>query len=163
MQTTRLLLVSLTVLASFSLSSHALAQNPNYPGYLGVFVDESNGGMRITGFIRDTPAARLAADGGLSRNDVILKLGNRWTRTLGELKAARDRIPDDQEAKMILRSSDGLYYVWISRNEAAATGLGAPGGDTFSRGAPGVGDENQDFRPKGSGDNQDSGEFRPKP
>jgi hypothetical protein len=151
-----------SLIALFVLSGFALAQNPNYPGHLGVFVVEGNGGMQITGFIRDTPAADLASQGGLSRNDTILRLGGKPTRSLGELKAARNRIPEGQEGKMILRGRNGTYHVWISRSEAVAASI-APGGDKFSSVAPGSGNEGEDFRPKGGGEKQEEGDFRPKP
>jgi hypothetical protein len=169
----------------------ASAQNPNYPGYLGVMVVEGNGGMLIRGFIRDTPAEMLAQDGNISRNDTIVKLGGRPTRTLQELRMARNRIPDGKEAKMVLRSGGEFYHVWISRSEAvaaaaapsygsaaprsnqpgsAAPRAGAPaGGDRFFKGGKGEGKDG-DFRDAGSGDdeapkpgnNKGDGEFRDK-
>lgn len=128
------------------------AQNPNFPGYLGVYVVESTGGMQITGFIRDTPAAALAEFGDISSGHTIVRLGGRATRTLGELHAARNRIPLDKEAKMILRDRRGdYYYVWISRSPAVAAAQargaapmrGAP--DEFRKGGRGTGGE-EDFR-----------------
>lgn len=167
----------------------ASAQNPNYPGYLGVMVVEGNGGMLIRGFIRDTPAEQLAQDGNISRNDTIVKLGGRPTRTLQELRMARNRIPDGKEAKMVLRSGGEFYHVWISRSEAtaaaaalygsagprsnqpgsAAPRAGAPAGDRFFKGGKGEGKDG-DFRDAGSGDdeapkpsnNKGDGEFRDK-
>jgi hypothetical protein len=164
---------ALALSAALSTSGNRLwGQNPNYPGYLGVYVVEGNGGMRITGFIRNTPAERLAMDDGIFRNDTIVRLAGRSTRTLGELKSARNTIPLDQEAKMLLRSSDGEYYfVWISRSEPVAASAG-PGGrfgsaapqagapDEFSEGGRGQGG-NQDFRPKGSGEGGSSGSPAP--
>ena len=111
--------LALTVALS-SLASFASAQNPDYPGYLGVYVQEGNGGMRITSFIRNTPAEALAKQGDISRGDTIVRLGGRPTRTLTELRAARNRIPDGKEAKMILASGGAMYHVWISRSEAVA-------------------------------------------
>jgi len=98
----------------------ASAQNPNYPGYLGVMVAEGNGGMQIRSFIPDTPAEQLAMDGNIVRNDTIVKLAGRPTRTLQELRAARNQIPYGKEAKMVLRSGNDYYHVWISRSEAVA-------------------------------------------
>ncbi|MCE9605527.1 MAG: hypothetical protein K8U03_11595 [Planctomycetia bacterium] len=157
----------------------ASAQNPDYPGYLGVYVVEGNGGMRISNFIRNTPAAELAQQGNIARNDTITKLGGRPTRTLQELRVARNRIPEGKEAKMVLKSGNEYYHVWIGRSEAtaaavygsaapgsAAPGSPAPGADRFSKGARGEGDEG-DFRdPKGTVDPPKSGggegEFRDK-
>jgi hypothetical protein len=160
------------------------AQNPDYPGYLGVMVVEGNGGMQIRGFIRDTPAEMLAQDGNISRNDTIVKLAGRPTRTLQELRAARNRIPDGKEAKMVLRSGNEFYHVWISRSEAVAAAM-APGsygsaaprssqpgsaaparGDRFFKGGKGEGKDG-DFRDIGSGDKSPSAnppeqEFREK-
>jgi hypothetical protein len=176
------------VLSTALAAGSASAQNPNYPGYLGVMVVEGNGGMLIRGFIRDTPAEMLAQDGNISRNDTIVKLGGRPTRSLQELRFARNRIPEGKEAKMVLRSGGELYHVWISRSEAmaaaaygsaeprssqpgsAAPGAGAPaGGDRFFKGGKGEGKEG-DFRDAGSGDdeapksgnNKGDGEFRDK-
>jgi hypothetical protein len=152
----------------------AFGQNPNYPGYLGVMVVEGNGGMRINNFIPDTPAEQLAFEGGIGRYHTIVRLGGRPTRSLTELRSARNRIPDGQEAKMVLRTQQGdYYYVWIARSPAvammqapgtygsaapgsAAPGQGAP--DRFSVGGSGQGGE-QDFRPLGSGDNNEGGSF----
>jgi len=148
--------------------NRAYAQNENYPGYIGVFVVEGNGGMKITGFIQDTPAAALAEEGGLNRNDTIVKLGGRLTRSLSELKFARNRIPEGQDAKMLLRNSQGYYHVWISRSPAVyagpsgngATSSAPQGGapDRIFQGAPGQGGE-QNFRPQGSGDGEEGGSF----
>lgn len=164
-------------------ASSAAAQNPDYPGYLGVMVVEGNGGMQIRGFIRNTPAEELAKDGNISRNDTIVKLAGRPTRTLQELRAARNRIPEGKEAKMVLRSGNELYHVWISRSEAVAAaaapgtygsaaprsaqpGSAAPAGDRFYKGGKGEGKEG-DFRDIGSGDksptaNPPEQEFRDK-
>jgi hypothetical protein len=151
--------LALTAAVSAS-GTRVYGQNPNYPGYLGVYVVEGNTGMRITGFIRDTPAEQLALDEGIFRNDTIVRLAGRATRSLSELKYARNTIPLDQEAKMLLRTPNGGYrYVWIGRSEpsaaspgpggtfgSAAPGAGAP--DQFSEGGEGKGGE-ADFRPKG--------------
>jgi hypothetical protein len=127
----------------------AWADNPNFPGYLGVYVVESNGGMQITSFIRDTPAAALAASGEINRGDTIVRLAGRNTRTLQQLLQARNSIPMDKEAKMVLRDRFGqAYYVWISRNEPTAAAA-APA-DTFRRGGAGEGSEG-DFRDRPGG------------
>jgi len=157
-----------------SLASSASAQNPDYPGYLGVYVQEGNGGMRITSFIRNTPAETLAKQGDIRRGDTIVRLGGRPTRTLTELRAARNRIPDGKEAKMILSSGGAMYHVWISRSEAvaAAAAPGASGSaqprsaapDRFYKGGAGEGDEG-DFRDARGGAGApapDEGEFRDK-
>jgi hypothetical protein len=163
------IVAALALTASLSASGNRVyAQNPNFPGYLGVYVVEGNGGMRITGFIRNTPAEQLAMDDGIFRNETIVRLAGRPTRTLSELKYARNTIPLDQEAKMVLRTPNGGYhYVWIGRSEpsvaspgpggtygSAAPGAGAP--DEFSEGGEGQGG-NQDFRPKGG--NPEGGSF----
>lgn len=162
--------------ACFGLVATASGQNPDFPGYLGVYVVEGNSGMRITGFIEDTPAWELADLGGINRGDTIVKLGGRSTQTLSQLRSARNRIPLDQEAKMILRGPQGLYYVWISRSPAVAAmslpqaraAAPADAGDRIMRGGRGEGNEG-DFRPKGgagsapSAPNDDGGsDFRPK-
>lgn len=134
----------------------ACAQNTNYPGYLGVFVQEANGGMQITGFIRRTPAAALANQGEISSRDVITKLAGKPTRTLNELKAARNSIPEGKEAKMVLRSGGQSYHVWIARNEAAAAAAAAP--DQFYRGGAGEGDDEDIRDARGRGDNSGDGE-----
>jgi hypothetical protein len=153
--------------------SLAHGQNPNYPGYLGVYVVEGNGGMRISGFIRDTPAEELSLNGDMNRYDTIVRLAGRSTRSLNELRFARNRIPDGQEAKMILRTPQGdYYYVWISRSPAVAMSPG-PGG-TYGSAAPGSGAPDriqvggqgqggdQDFRPKG-GDKEEGSFGSPAP
>jgi len=141
-------------LVGLGVPATASAQNPNFPGYLGVYVVEGNGGMRITNFIRNTPAEGLALQGDIRRNDVIVKLGGRPTRTLQQLREARNRIPDGQEAKMVLYSGGQAYYVWIARSEAVAAAMEpgspaprmqAPGGDRFYKGGRGEGTEG-DFR-----------------
>ena len=162
--------------ACFSLVATASGQNPDFPGYLGVYVVEGNNGMRITGFIEDTPAWELADLGGINRGDTIVKLGGRSTQTLSQLRSARNRIPLDQEAKMILRGPQGLYYVWISRSPAVAamslpqarSAAPADAGDRITRGGRGEGNEG-DFRPKGGAgsapsapDDDGGGDFRPK-
>jgi hypothetical protein len=175
----RLTIVFLAAAATFlavalagTASSHA--QNPNYPGYLGVYVVSDGEGMRIDSFIPRTPAQRLAADGGIGRYDTILRLGGRATRSLSELKNARDRIPMNMEAKMVLRDRSGdVYHVWISRNVAAQPARGGVYGaapkalpDTFRKGGRGEGgDEN--FRERttpnlgdADGGNDDEGNFR---
>jgi len=152
----------------------AYGQNQNYPGYLGVYVVEGNGGMRINGFIADTPAEQLALDGGLNRYDTIVSLGGRFTRSLSELRYARNRIPEGVDAKMVLRTRQGnVYHVWIGRSPAVAMaiapgqygsagpgaanpGAGAP--DRFYRGGDGQGDD-QNFRPQAGADNDDGGSF----
>lgn len=184
MTRTTFILACVGIVSSASLfAAPAVAQNPDYPGYLGVMVVEGNGGMLIRGFIRDTPAEMLAQDGNISRNDTIVKLGGRPTRTLQELRAARNRIPEGKEAKMVLRSGNDLYHVWISRSEAVAAaiapgtygsaaprssqpGSAAPGGDRFFKGGKGEGKEG-DFRDIGSGEkssksNSGDGELRDK-
>lgn len=124
------------VLASLSSATVAWAQNPNFPGYLGVYVVEGRDGMQITGFIRNTPAAELASIGEISRGDVIVKLAGQPTRSLNQLRSVRNGIPLDQEAKMVLRGPDGLYHVWISRSEAVAAAI-APDDGTVGSAAPG--------------------------
>lgn len=149
----------------------SVAQNPDYPGYLGVRIVEANGGMRINSFIKDTPAAEASRLGDIERYDVITKLGGKSTRTLRQLLQARNRIPDGMEAKMILRSRRGyVYHIWISRNEAAAAAAALKDGPDvplqFGKGGRGEGDEDEDFRPKGGapkGGADDGGDFRPKP
>ncbi len=140
------------------------AQNTDYPGYLGVYVVEGNAGMQITGFIRETPAESLADDGEISRGDTILRVGGRTTSTHRQLLDARNRIPVDKEAKMILRDRrGGTYYVWISRNPAAAA-YGRAAADAFRAGGRGTGDEG-DFRDRpgaGEGDSENEGDFRDK-
>lgn len=179
MRSAKYLLVFGILVSLCSFAAPAVAQNPNYPGYLGVMVVEGNGGMLIRGFIRDTPAEMLAQDGNISRNDTIVKLGGRPTRTLQELRTARNRIPDGKEAKMVLRSGNDYYHVWISRSEAVAAAAApgsygsaaprsaAPAGDRFYKGGKGEGKEG-DFRDAGSGgddspkSNGGDGEFRDK-
>jgi len=159
--------IAAAALALSACGNLAYGQNPNYPGYLGVMVVEGNGGMRITNFIPDTPAEQLAFDGGIGRYHTIVRLGGRSTRSLSELRYARNRIPDGQEAKMILRSQQGdYYYVWIARSPAVAMmqapgsygsanpGQGAP--DRFYKGGTGQGGD-QDFRPRGAGDGDEGG------
>ena len=131
-----IVVASAAVLAFISSESPVLAQNPDYPGYLGVYVMEGNGGMRITNFIRNTPAAALARQGDIRTNDTIIKLGGRPTRTLSELRSARNLIPDGKEAKMILSSRGRTYHVWISRSEAVAAAYGAAGSAQPGAGAP---------------------------
>jgi hypothetical protein len=155
----------------------AAAQEANqYKGYLGVWVVPAEGGMRIQRFIPNTPAELLSLDGGITRNHTIVKLGGMPTRSLTELRTARDRIPEGQEAKMLVRGPEGVYHVWISRNEgggyanvyegpaegappgkfgsanpgSANPGSGKPTGDYFYKGDVGEGDA-ENFRPKGSG------------
>ena len=169
---------ALALTAALSASGNrAYGQNPNYPGYIGVYVVEGNSGMRITGFIRDTPAADLAEGGILGRNDTIMRLAGRPTRTLSELRSARNRLDPEQEAKMIVRKPDGdVYHMWVSLsppvvmsrnpNEFGATsGSAAPpaAADRIVPGGEGTGGD-QDFRPKGSGGNDEGGSFgRPAP
>lgn len=167
-------MVSVTLVAvAFAFATPAMshAQNPNYPGYLGVYVLPSGGGMRIDSFIPRTPAQELNAAGGIGHNDTILRLGGRATGSLAELRQARDRIPMNMEAKMVLRDRSGdIYHVWISRNVAArpARAGAAPKAmaDTFRKGGRGYGgDEN--FRERttpnlgdADGGNDDEGNFR---
>jgi hypothetical protein len=166
----------------------ASAQEPStqYKGYLGVYVVPTDGGMRIQRFIPDTPAEQLAQQGEIGKNHTIYKLGGMPTRSLTELRAARDRIPEGQEAKMLVRGPDGVYHVWISRNEggyanqyypAEGEKFGRPNpgsaappkGDYFYKGDVGEGND-QNFRPKGSGAEPKAGspapaaegDFRPK-
>lgn len=154
----------------------AAAQQANnqFKGYLGVYVVPAEGGMRISNFIRNTPAEMLSLQGDIARNHTIFKLGGLPTRSLNELRMARDRIPEGQEAKMLVRGPDGVYHVWISRNEggggfateyypdgkygspagsanpgSAAPGSGKPSGDFFYKGGVGEG-EDDNFRAKGS-------------
>jgi hypothetical protein len=134
--------VRIAICAALLLSasgSLAQAQNPDYPGYLGVYVAEGNGGMRITGFIDGTPADELAGAGEIDFNDTILSLNGRATRTLGQLKAARNNIPDGYEAKMVFRTSRGVVrHCWIGRSES--TVLSPNGGaDRFSDAQDGTG------------------------
>jgi hypothetical protein len=118
--------------------SPAYGQNPNYPGYLGVFVVEGNGGMRINGFIPNTPAEELSLNSEMNRYDTIVKLAGRPTRSLSELRFARNQILDGHEAKMLLRTRQGDYYhVWITRSPAVVMSTG-PGG-TSSSAAPSQG------------------------
>ena len=136
------------------------AQNADFPGYLGVYVVEGDDGMQITGFIRDTPAAGLAKQGGIRQNETITRLAGRPTRTLTELRKARNLIPLEKEAKMVLLDRRGnLKHVWISRNPPTYAGPGraamaAP--DTFHEGGAGAGDEG-DFRDKGDGEKEAPG------
>lgn len=159
---------SFCLLASSGIASRALADNPDFPGYLGVYVVEGNSGMQITSFIRDTPASQLSAAGEINTGDTIVRLAGRNTETLQALRQARNQIPMDKEAKMILRDRRGQsYYVWISRNEAmaaaAAPGSAAPGAprgaapaDTFRSGGRGTGREG-DFRERTFGNQPPSG------
>lgn len=157
----RLACVCCCLAASLGAVSEAVAQNPNYPGYLGVRVYGHRDGMQIRSFIRDTPAADLAARGDLQVYDVITKLGGRQTRSMNQLLAARDRIPDGQEAKMVLRSPDGFFHhVWISRNDAAVA-AGVESAMEFRSGGRGEGGS-EDFRLKGSDDGSSGGDFREK-
>jgi hypothetical protein len=149
----------------------AYGQNPNNAGYIGVYVVEGNGGMKITGFIQDTPAQALADDDGINRNDTIVKLGGRATRTLSELKYARNMIPQGQEAKMLLRNARGYYHVWISRsppvaaldnpNEPTSTAVQGGAPDNLSPGEEGLGGE-KDFRPLGGEEGGSFGSPAPK-
>ena len=136
----------------------ALSQNPDYPGYIGVYVIEGNGGMEITGFIPNTPAAEFAAMGEMRRGDIINRIGRYSTRTLQELRYARNSIPQDMEGKMVLFDQQGYRrHLWISRNEgqAAAAAPAAPGTraapangapDRFNKGGRGEGSEGEDYR-----------------
>lgn len=134
------------------------AQNKDFPGYLGVYVQESDEGMEITGFIKKTPAAKLANQGAISVGDTIVKLIGKRTRSLAELKQHRNSIPYGKEGKMLLRNSDDeYYYVWISRNRpVVAAGPGATAGapDGITRGAPGKGEDVPDLRDIGDGDDK---------
>lgn len=133
------------------------AQNPNYPGYLGVYVEENDGGMQIIGFILRTPAARLAALGELNRYDTIVKLAGHRTQSLAELRWARNTIPFGKEGKMVLRTpSDSFYFVWISRNRPGVYGAVAP--DEIRPGGVGPGTREPDIRdiePDGIGSGPD--------
>jgi hypothetical protein len=140
----------------------ATAQNQEFPGYIGVYVNEGNFGMQIANFIRQTPAARLANTGNISVGETIVRLAGMDTQTLQELRQARNRIPYGREGKMILRRPNGTFHtVWISRNEpvaaapagrfgAAAPTAAAP--DEFRAGSEGRGDNDPDIRdiPAGS-------------
>jgi hypothetical protein len=107
------------------------ADNPDYPGYLGVYVAEGNGGMRITGFIPETPADYLSMDGAINRNDTILFLNGRATRTLSQLKNARNSIDLGEEGKMVFRTSRGVIrHCWIGRTDP--TVVEPNRGDRFS-------------------------------
>lgn len=128
-------------------ADRASGQNPNYPGYLGVYVMEGHRGMTITGFIPETPARVLAEQGSISRNDTIVRLAGLPTRTLYELRYARNCIPAGKEAKMLIREpSGGYYHVWISRSDAIAA---ASGPAEFRAGSEGVGSE-PDVRDRGA-------------
>lgn len=155
----------------------ALAQNPNFPGHLGVYVAEDGQGMQITGFIRNTPAARLGRTGAINSGDTIVTLGGRRTRTLEQLLNARNRIPGGQEAKMVLVDEFGdKYHVWISPGPRAAASVSEFGEAEAPKSAPyefkpggkGTGDD-KDFRPIGDGEgdtdggtDEGDGNFRPK-
>lgn len=130
-----------------------LANNPNFPGYLGVYVFEDFGGMQISGFIPNTPADQLASMGEISEGDTIIRLGGERTRSLQELRNARNQIPMNMEAKMILRDRFGdIYHVWISRSAAMAA-MARDGQqprsmpDRFMRGGRGEGSDG-DLRPE---------------
>lgn len=162
----------------------ALPQNPDFPGYIGVYVVEGNGGMQITSFIPDTPAAEFAARGEIRRGDIITRIGRYNTPSIQDLRYARNSIPLDSEAKMILRDPQGFRrYVWISRNEqtaaaaapAGSRSYGAPGNmrsagppDRFSPGGQGVGNAGEEYRRRegakssDGGKSGDGGEYRPR-
>jgi hypothetical protein len=156
-------LMVLIAIAAAGVMHEALAQNPNFPGYLGVYVQEANRGMEITHFIRQTPASRLAANGDISTGDIIVRLAGQNTYSLQQLLQARNRIPYGREGKMVLRSPDGsYYYIWIQRNQpvAAAPAFGNAGramaapADEFRPGGRGQGDNEADIRdaaPQGGG------------
>jgi hypothetical protein len=151
--------------AALGVVAEVSAQNPNYPGYLGVRVYGHRYGMQIRSFIRGTPAAELAARGELEVYDVITRLGGRQTRSMGQLLSARDDIPDGQEAKMVLRSPEGYYHhVWISRNEGAVA-AGVESAMEFRSGGRGEGGS-ENYRMKGSDGGSDygdsGGDFREK-
>ncbi len=153
------------LVAALGFVADAAAQNPNYPGYLGVRVYGHQYGMQIRSFIRGTPAAELAARGELEVYDVITRLGGRQTRSMGQLLAARDRIPVGQEAKMVLRSPDGYYHhVWISRNGVPMP-AGVESAMEFRSGGRGEGGS-ENYRMKGSDGGSDygdsGGDFREK-
>lgn len=134
------------------------AQGPNqdYPGYLGVFVVEGNGGMTITGFIDDTPARALADNGEINRKDTIIKLAGKPTPTLKRLRQARNSFLPNQKARMVLQEPNGnRYHVWITRNPATAA-IVKPA-DSFSAAAEGDGD-GPDVLPADEGDGDDSNE-----
>lgn len=172
----RVTVAAICLAVTLGVCTDVAAQNPRYPGYLGVYVSEHNNGMRITGFIQDTPANALARQGDIQRNDVIMRLGGRTTPTLRQLHQARNRIPDGMEAKMIMRSRNGyVYHIWIGRNEAAAAAAMKSGGPDvplqFEAGGRGEGKKGEDFRRKGGGAPSGSsrpsngggdGDFRPK-
>lgn len=138
----------LLVLGALSSREQAEAQNPDFPGYLGVYVQEDDWGMEITGFIRKTPAAKMAARGDISEGDSIVKLAGKSTGTLQELRRARNSIPYGKEGRMVLRDTDGNYYhVWISRNRPApGVAAAAAPADTFGARAKGAGDGEEDVR-----------------
>ena len=153
---------ALVLSAGVSAEGNAYGQNPNYPGYIGVYVVVGNGGMRITGFIRDTPAAYLAEGGQLDRNDTIVRLAGRSTRTLTELRNARNNLDPDKFSKMIVRKANGdFYYLWVTVSPAVAMArnpndpgsanlsesAGPAGADRIIPGGRGTGGD-QDFRPK---------------
>jgi len=55
--------------------------------------------MEITQFIPDTPAAEFAATGQMRRGDIISRIGQFPTRTLQELRFARNKIPQAWKVK----------------------------------------------------------------
>jgi hypothetical protein len=157
----------------------AAAQDANqYKGYLGVWVVPADGGMRIQRFIPNTPAELLSLDGGITRNHTIMKLGGLPTRSLSELRTARDRIPEGQEAKMLVRGPEGVYHVWISRNEGGGFaneyypaegapppgkfGSANPGSANPGSANPGSGKPSGDYFYKGDVGEGDADNFRPK-
>ncbi len=127
------------------------AQNQDYPGYIGVYVYEGNGGMQIDGFIRGTPAQALANNGEISRGDTIVELADRRTTTLAELHRARNSFGLDEEAMMVLRDRRGNHYhVWVSRNPATAKAEARA--DSIRYGGAGKGDGEKVRRKQGGDD-----------
>jgi len=158
MRHTSLLLVGL-----LSLISGTVMANDDYPGYLGVYVVEGNGGMTITGFIEDTPARALADSGEINRQDTIIKLAGKPTPTLKRLRQARNSFLPHQKARMVLQEPNGnRYHVWITRN--AATAADSRPADSFSAAQEGDGD-GPDVAPieggEGEGESENDGDGNP--
>jgi hypothetical protein len=128
-----------------------------FAGYIGVnVVQDGLGGMQITGFLPDTPAATLHEAGEIRKGDSIVKLAGKQTRTLSQLKKARNDIPLDKEGKMVIKSRQGGYYfVWVSRKhpEGGNAAFAAAAPDKMTFGGKGEGKDHGDLRPKG-GSNQ---------
>lgn len=161
-------LLSISVISTATLfgENSLNAQNQQYPGYLGVNVQEDVDGMEIISFIPRTPAARLARQGEISEGDIIVKLAGRQTRTLQELREARSKIPVGSEGKMVLIDGSGNYFfVWIGRNAGGNAGSSSANADGVRRGGRGDGQNEPDIRSSRGAASPDgeNPDVRPKP